>query len=131
MDPHEFKQKLSEYSEWRLACEDGECNNTQSIEIVKLRHQPSTCQHCGLVTDQQICVEKKLYFAHEQKHWRQRCMTCNKCQSPYTGRFDLTGTEASREWTSLLRSSKMMLKTKYNLKKLALISETKYHSGDT
>lgn len=79
-------------------------NPTVPLELKTVKAAPSQCDHCEQMVQGGAHIEKKLYVTGPKRHWRERCLTCHKSRDPYTGQFNLTGTEASIKWSSYLRN---------------------------
>jgi Pyruvate/2-oxoacid:ferredoxin oxidoreductase delta subunit len=147
MDPKLFEQLLTQVSDWHIEPlvkekvqrgpgrpsneeifhQDHEeeflekfqgINPTYPPQILKLKIKSSDCADCGKHCPEGRHLEKKQYFANRTRHWRQRCVTCGFSENPYTGKFDLNGTEASMIWNNFLRDSKQAYKSKGNEAKL-------------
>lgn len=83
-------------------------NTTIPPLLLRIKSNPCVCDDCGAHCPEGRKKEKKLYEtgARKKRNWREKCITCNKAQNPFTGKFDLTPTEASHVWTDFLRQSK-------------------------
>lgn len=77
-------------------------NPTYHPMIVSLKIQPSTCGNCGITCENGCEQQSKLYITRNIKHWRQRCITCERCRNPYTGAWDLTVMQAATVWNAWL-----------------------------
>lgn len=89
-------------------------NPTTAPEILKLKPAECVCEDCGTICPSGRKKEKKLYETGEKRNWREKCLTCNKNKNPYTGKFDLTPSEAPHVWTDFLKDRKGAYKTKKN-----------------
>jgi hypothetical protein len=91
-------------------------NPTHSPELIKVNAKATVCDDCGCDCPQGRKKEKKLYETGKDKkrNWRERCITCNKNKNPFTGKFDLTPSEAPHIWTVFLRETKGIYKTEAN-----------------
>lgn len=92
----------------------GDSNPTMPPELLKLKTQAETCAACGRHCESGRHLEKKIYEANRTRHWREKCVTCNRFQNPYTGEFDLDPSIASTKWNSYLRETKNARKTQGN-----------------
>lgn len=91
-------------------------NPTHPPELVKVKCQATICPDCGCECSQGRHKEIKFYEtgAKKVRNWRERCITCNKNKNPFTGKFDLTPSEAPHVWTVFLREVKGIYKTAGN-----------------
>lgn len=113
------KSAEDEYMELREELfheEFGGVNQTFPPMLLRVKVQPTTCDDCGDICPNGRQKEKKLYETGQGKArtWRERCLTCERAKNPFTGKFDLTPTEASRAWTNFLRETKGLYKTAGN-----------------
>lgn len=92
----------------------GGVNPTYPPELKKLKCQGHNCQDCGEYCPNGRHTEKKMYEANRTRHWREKCVTCNKFKNPLTGEFDLDPSIASHKWNQFLRDTKGAYKTKRN-----------------
>lgn len=102
-------------------------NLTFPPQITKLHKQSTTCEDCGLFCPNGREKEAKLHKKNGKVMWRQKCHTCEKWQNPYTGKFELTGSNASIKFNDFMRETKNAYKTKGNLKR----EEVKIKSNQT
>jgi hypothetical protein len=154
MDKKLFQEKLSQVAEWHIpkvtdvklpkrkgrpsSCDIAEqeaavewleksqgINDTLPVEILKIKHQERACEYCDKVCEKAAHIETKQYFNSNKKYWRSRCMTCGLYENPLTGKFDLTGTQATQQWNNRMRYTKMAYRSKYNLMKQSESQEEK------
>ena len=104
-----------EHEEIFLELFDGH-NPTMAPELLKVKNQSCVCEDCGCVCAEGRRKERKLYETGVQakRNWRERCLTCGLSKNPFTGRFELTSTEASHVWTKFLRDSRGIYATPGN-----------------
>ena len=90
-------------------------NPTHAPLLLKVKCRPTTCEDCGNHCPNGRKKEKKLYKTgkDEKRNWRERCVTCELHQNPFTGKFELNSTEASHVWTDWLRDRKGEYKSRY------------------
>lgn len=91
--------------------------------LLKLKNA-CDCTDCGQHCPEGRDMTIKRHTSNGIGHWRERCNTCGFSKNPYTGRFDIDGTEASIKWNSFLKDTKGAYKTEANLKRNEII--TKY-----
>jgi hypothetical protein len=112
MRDEEFLKKLTEVAEWQRVRVDLEGSGAHKkpvdntvptvIKVLKVRCLESACEDCG----QTVCgrrVERKLYRYGAITAFKQRCVNCDRHLDPYTRKFTMDGTEASRAWTDYAR----------------------------
>lgn len=92
----------------------GGVNPTAPAELIKLKCQGHDCESCGRYCENGQHTEKKLYEANNKKHWREKCVTCNKFKNPISGKFDLDPSVAAHKWNAFLRDTKGAYKTARN-----------------
>ena len=144
MDDKEFKRRLTEVADWHIPTDAdkpyaktkrkkrneqlvemvGEddieevqyhgANDTIPPAVVKLRRQAVTCDDCGEYCPEGREKEAKLHTKGNKKVWRQKCLTCNRFQNPFTGEFNLTGSAASIKFNDFMRETKGVYKTRGN-----------------
>lgn len=92
-------------------------NNTVPPMLVRVKVAGTICEDCGEYCPEGRHKEKKLYETGGKKnrHWRERCITCDRQCNPFTGKYDLTNQKASGVWAGYLRETKGMYKTKGNM----------------
>lgn len=119
MRDQEFKSKLTEVCEWEIpltmeSTQQGSRNRRRRLEqagescfnetfppkIKNLLLKEKSCEDCGQ-TVKGRCVNIELIPGTAYK--KERCQTCKKSKDPYTGKFTLTGSEASQKWGQYLR----------------------------
>lgn len=123
MRDEDFKQKLSEVSEWEIPLtldsstvgkyvrknkepteQQDVINPTYPPKIKKLKTKSVECQDCHKVCEEGRHVEYRIIRNKENKSFiRRHCKTCNLYDDPYTGKFCLTGTESSQKWMSFAK----------------------------
>lgn len=113
------KSAEDEYQELREEMfyeEFGGVNPTYPPMLIKLKNAACTCNDCGASCPNGRKKEKKLYETGSKKkrNWREKCITCGLHQNPFTGKFELTASEAPYVWTDFLRDSKGVYKTSGN-----------------
>jgi hypothetical protein len=74
-------------------------NPTYPPKLLKLKHPELPCEDCGKMVRGR-CKEAKLYVNKHIRAFKQRCLACDLHKDPYTGKFTLTGIEASVKWNS-------------------------------
>lgn len=134
MDQEQFKKRLSEVAIWEIPKTprdtvpeyrrrnpasleelyeqdqdifentDG-INTTMPIHLKAVKCQPTVCEDCGKHCPNGRKKEAKVYQTGKNRHWRQRCVTCDRTKNPYTGQYDLDGTQSSHVWNSYLRGN--------------------------
>lgn len=89
-------------------------NPTAPPVLLKVKSSACVCDDCGKECPNGRHKEKKLYETGKEKkrNWRERCVTCGLSQNPFTGRFELTISEAPHVWTDYLRERKGEYKSK-------------------
>lgn len=90
-------------------------NPTLGRVVTKIKHPPVVCQDCGKTVEGRV-IEQKMYWTNKP-HWRKKCTGggCGLYQSPYTGKFELTGTQSQIAWARYTRNTGKY-NTKYNPK---------------
>ena len=78
-------------------------NPTVPVEMLNIKKKAVICEDCGKECPNGYHKEKKLYDTNGKKNWREKCITCNMSQDPYTGKFTLNNSKASAIWNSYLR----------------------------
>lgn len=101
----------------------GGVNPTFPPQITKLKTCSTTCEDCGKFCENGRHAEKKLYQTGAKKNWRERCLTCRKFKNPFTGKFDLTYSQAPLVWTDYLKERKGTYKTEKNLRRFTQNSD--------
>jgi hypothetical protein len=81
----------------------GGVNPTFPPQVIKVKNQSCICEDCGQFCENGRHKEKKIYDSNGKKHWRERCITCQRCVDPYTGQYSLNGTQASIKWNSYMK----------------------------
>lgn len=92
-------------------------NPSHAPVLLKTKNTACTCEDCGDICPEGRKKEKKLYETSGKRNWRERCVTCNRNKNPFTGKFDLTPSEAPHVWTTYLRETKGLYKTAGNAAK--------------
>jgi len=102
-------------------------NPTYAPMLTKVKRCSVTCDDCGEHCPSGREKEAKLHQKGNKKIWRQKCLTCNKYQNPFTGKFELTGSAASIKWNDFMRETKGVYKTKGNeqRKRITIIHQEK------
>lgn len=98
-------------------------NPTYPPMLVKLKCQATTCEDCGKYCANGRQKEKKLYETNKKRHWREKCVTCERFQNPFTGEFDLVSSNAAIKWNEFLRNSKMKYRTATNQLRQQILEE--------
>mgnify|MGYP006268343161 CR=1 FL=1 len=80
-------------------------NPTLHLMLTRVKYKPTTCD-CGRICEDGCEKEAKLYQKNEKSFWRMKCKTCGFTQNPITGKYDLTGLNASIIWAGFLRDCK-------------------------
>lgn len=128
MRDEEFKQKLTEVSEWEIPLtmesteqgrenrkralekEGGDCfNQTYPPKIKKVIHPQSPCEDCGKLLEGRK-KEIQFYKNNGIRGRKEKCVNCGLHKDPYSGEFTLTGTEAAIKWASFCKSVKKRYK---------------------
>jgi hypothetical protein len=89
-------------------------NPTYPPQLLKIKTQGCACEDCGDQCPNGRHIEKKLYDTGGKKNWRERCLTCSKSRNPFTGKFDISSSQAPFVWTDFLKNRKGVYKTKNN-----------------
>jgi hypothetical protein len=89
-------------------------NPTFPPEIIRIKPAACKCEDCGRHCAAGRQKETKLYETGGKRNWRSRCLTCEMHQNPFTGKYDLKSSEASRFWTDFLRETKGIYNTEGN-----------------
>jgi len=89
-------------------------NPTFPPQVIKLKNSACVCEDCGQHCENGRQMEKKLYETSGKKNWRERCLTCERSKNPFTGKYDLTFSQAPHIWTDFLKDRKMVYKTEKN-----------------
>lgn len=89
-------------------------NPTYPPELVKTKVSATVCEDCGIHCPNGRKKEKKLYQTGTKKNWREKCLTCEKSKNPFTGKFDLTLSQAPHVWTDFLKHRKGAYNTEKN-----------------
>lgn len=98
-------------------------NPTHPPQIVKLKNLGCVCDDCGRHCENGRHLEKKIYEANKKRHWREKCLTCDRFKNPYTGEFDLAPSVASTKWNAYLRETKNAYASKGNLQKAKIADQ--------
>lgn len=94
--------------------EFGGVNPTYAPMLTRVKYKPTTCEDCGECCPKGREKEAKLHKKNGKTVWRQKCVTCNKFQNPFNGKFELTGSAASIKFNDFMRETKGVYKTKGN-----------------
>jgi hypothetical protein len=78
-------------------------NPTLPPLVTKIKYKSTQCDQCGMICEGSVHRQKRIYECADVKHWRERCMTCDRFQNPYTGKFDLPIMEAATVWNGYVR----------------------------
>lgn len=89
-------------------------NPTYPPLLTKVKRCGCNCEDCGEYCPNGRESEAKLQEKNGKKAWRRKCLTCNKYQNPFTGKFELTGQAASIKWNDFMRETKNAYKTQGN-----------------
>lgn len=89
-------------------------NPTYPPMLTKVRRCAINCDDCGAHCPSGREKEAKLHEKNGKAVWRQKCLTCNKYQNPFNGKFELTGTAASVKFNDFMRETKGAYKTQGN-----------------
>ena len=65
--------------------------------IKEMKIKPKHCEDCGEWCEKGRQTEMRI-AVQPQKHWRTKCVTCNKWKHPKTGEFCLTGYNVATYW---------------------------------
>jgi hypothetical protein len=120
MRDEEFKKRLTEVADWYTPvdidsktasskivdrCEDQQPNDTLSPKILKLKYAKATCQDCGKIV-QGRHKDIQLYKRKNNVGFKEKCLACGLHKDPYTGKFNITGTEAAIKWSAYFRRTR-------------------------
>lgn len=111
------KSNEDEYMELREEMfyeEFGGVNPTYPPMLTRVKRQASCCEDCGVTCPNGRETEAKYHQKNGKAVWRQKCLTCNRFQNPFNGKFELTGTAASIKFNDFMRETKGAYKTKGN-----------------
>lgn len=89
-------------------------NNTIPPMLVKVKPTACVCDDCGDTCPNGREKEAKLHKKNGKSVWRQKCLTCNRFQNPFNGKFELTGSAASIKFNDFMRETKGAYKTQGN-----------------
>jgi hypothetical protein len=82
--------------------EDG-CNPTMALTLVGLLPCATNCEDCGVHCPNGREVTAKLYPSRTLgKHWRKRCVTCQRYLNKDTGKYTVPGNDASNHYSTKL-----------------------------
>jgi len=121
------KSNEDEYMELREEMfyeEFGGVNPTYPPMLTKLKRSATICDDCGDHCPNGREKEAKLHQKNGKRVWRQKCLTCNKFQNPFTGEFNLTGTAASIKFNDFMRETKGVYKTQGNERRKEVITNS-------
>jgi hypothetical protein len=96
-------------------------NPTYAPMLLKVKRCATNCDDCGEHCPNGRNKEAKLQEKNGKTVWRQKCLTCNKFQNPFNGKFELTGQAASVKWNDFMRETKGAYKTAGNEKRKEVI----------
>lgn len=112
MKQDDFEQKLSEVAEWQRVRVDLEGSGAHkkpvddtvptAIKLLKIKHPEHQCEDCGQMV-QGRRKDLKIYRYDKLVGQKQHCVNCDRHLDPYTRKFTMNGTEASRAWTDYAR----------------------------
>jgi hypothetical protein len=91
--------------------------------LTKVKRCATTCQDCGEHCANGREKEARLHQKNGKAAWRQKCLTCNKFQNPFNGKFELIGQAASIKWNDFMRETKGARKTPGNEKRKEVVVE--------
>jgi hypothetical protein len=100
-------------------------NPTYAPMLTKVKRCATNCDDCGEHCANGRNKEAKLQEKNGKTVWRQKCLTCNKFQNPFNGKFELTGQAASIKWNDFMRETKGAYKTAGNEKRKAVLVKEK------
>ena len=89
-------------------------NPTYPLMLTRIKRCGCNCEDCGQYCPNGREKEAKLQKKGKKQVWRQKCLTCGKSQDPFTGKFNLTGSEATIKFNDFMRETKGVYKTKGN-----------------
>jgi hypothetical protein len=72
------------------------------IKIMEIKHVTKPCEDCGRMVEGRA-KDMRIYKYANGRGCKEHCLTCGLHKDPYTGEFNMTGTEASRAWTNYSR----------------------------
>jgi len=98
-------------------------NPTYAPMLTKVKRCATTCQDCGEHCANGREKEARLHQKNGKAAWRQKCLTCNKFQNPFNGKFELIGQAASIKWNDFMRETKGARKTQGNEKRKEVVVE--------
>jgi hypothetical protein len=99
-------------------------NPTYAPMLTKVKRCAVSCEDCGEHCPNGREKEARLQEKNGKGAWRQKCLTCNKFQNPFNGKFELTGSAASIKWNDFMRETKGVYKTQGNEKRKEVVKET-------
>jgi hypothetical protein len=100
-------------------------NPTYAPMLTKVKRCAITCDDCGEHCPNGRNKEAKLQEKNGKAAWRQKCLTCNKYQNPFNGKFELTGQAASIKWNDFMRETKGAYRTLANEKRKEVLVKEK------
>ena len=107
-------------------------NNTIPPMLTRVKRCPTTCEDCGRECAQGRETEAKLHQKNGKSVWRKKCLTCGKFQNPFTGEFNLTGSQASIKFNDFMRETKGVYKTRGNEeRRKVMLEKTKVEQTKT
>lgn len=95
-------------------------NPSQAPMLLKV-HNACDCEDCGKHCADGRHKTMKYHNTNNTPHWRERCDTCGMSKDPYTGCFNLNGTQASIKWNSFLKDTKGVYQTEGNQRRFEII----------
>jgi len=95
-------------------------NPTYPPMLTRVKRCATTCDDCGDICPNGRETEAKLQEKNGKKAWRRKCLTCNKYQNPFNGKYELTGTAASIKFNDFMRETKGIYKTQGNARREAV-----------
>lgn len=123
--PVDSDQDIEDLEEQEEFVHSDEPNDTYPPKILDLKCQGTVCDDCGRYCENGRKKEKKLYELNNKRHWREKCITCNKARNPYTGYFDLSTGQSGIVWNGYIHNRKQRVETKPKIPKEPKVKKTK------
>ena len=103
-------------------------NPTFPPMLTRVKRCGTDCEDCGTYCPNGRETEAKLQEKNGKKAWRRKCITCNKYQNPFTGKFELIGSAASIKFNDFMRETKGVYKTPGNTQREKIKVQPKVQS---
>lgn len=105
-------EEAQEYYDKLMAWRESQPNDSVPPEIKRLKFEPRPCDDCSQMLEQHRRTERKLYISG-QRHWRERCLNCNKFRHPDTGKFTVNGLGSHQFFCDYYRPKLGVYRSKY------------------